>query len=75
MNTATEQRYLARVGEAIHKLRVEKLGARSKQELGRQANISGTMVGLIERGETNPSILTLVAIAKALDVELSELLP
>lgn len=45
----------------------------SQEKLGELANLSKNSISSIERGENNPSIETLDRIAKALNIELKEL--
>lgn len=45
----------------------------SQEELGFRADISKTQIGLIERGESSPTIDTLDKIAKALEISLVDL--
>ena len=45
----------------------------SQEELGFRADISKTQIGLIERGESSPTIDTLAQIAKALEIRLVDL--
>lgn len=45
----------------------------SQEKLAELANINKNSVGAIERGESKPTIDTLEKIAKALDIELKEL--
>ena len=45
----------------------------SQEKLAEFANINKNTVGLLERGEMSPSIETLEKIAKALNIELKEL--
>jgi len=45
----------------------------SQERLGELANLSSNSVSAIERGESNPTIETLDRIAKALNIELKEL--
>ena len=46
----------------------------SKEEFARRAGLHQTYIGLLERGARNPTIDTAHALAKALDVPLSELI-
>lgn len=45
----------------------------SQEKLGELADLSSTSISAIERGESNPTIETLERIAKALNIELKEL--
>jgi len=45
----------------------------SQEELGHLAKLHRTYIGAIERGERNPSVLSLKKIADALKVELGDL--
>jgi transcriptional regulator with XRE-family HTH domain len=60
-----------RFGERVRKLRQTK--GMSQEELAFRAKIHRTYLGGIERGERNPALKNIAAIAKALDVSLSEL--
>ncbi len=52
-----------------------KLAGLSQTALAKKAGISRNMIVGIENGTMNPSYLTLVAIAEALEVLLKELIP
>ena len=58
-------------GERVRNLRLTK--GLSQEELAFRAGIHRTYLGGIERGERNPALKNIAAIAKALDVTLSEL--
>ena len=45
----------------------------SQEELAFRAGVHRTYLGSIERGERNPALRNIAAIAKALDISLSEL--
>jgi len=60
-----------KIGLKIKLLR-NKIGI-SQEELGFRACISKTQIGLIERGESSPTIDTLDQIAKALEISLADL--
>ncbi len=45
----------------------------SQEELAFKAGVHRTYLGGIERGEKNPSLKNIAAIAEALDIDLSEL--
>jgi transcriptional regulator with XRE-family HTH domain len=58
-------------GERIRALRTAK--GYSQEELAFKAGVHRTYLGGIERGERNPSLKNIAAIAEALGVALSEL--
>ena len=60
-----------RFGERVRSLRQSK--GLSQEELAFKAGMHRTYLGGIERGERNPSLRNIAAIAKALGVTLSEL--
>ncbi len=60
-----------RFGERVRELR--KARALSQEELAYKAGVHRTYMGGIERGERNPSLKNIAAIAEAMGVKLSEL--
>jgi transcriptional regulator with XRE-family HTH domain len=60
-------------GKRVRNLRLEK--GLSQEELAFKVGIHRTYIGGIERGERNPSLKNIAAIAKALGVTLSDLFP
>ena len=58
-------------GRRIRRLRIEK--QLSQEKLAFEANLHRTYLGSIERGERNPSLKNIEAIANALRVTLSDL--
>jgi transcriptional regulator with XRE-family HTH domain len=46
----------------------------TQEQLGERAGVSGKFIGLVERGEGNPSLHVLVRLGNALGVELPELM-
>ena len=58
-------------GDRVRELRLSK--GLSQEELAFRVKIHRTYIGGIERGERNPSLKNIVAIANALGVTLSEL--
>jgi transcriptional regulator with XRE-family HTH domain len=67
-----EKEILKSIGE---KIRQERLSLNLSQEvLSFDANIPRNQIGRIERGEINTSIATLHKIAKALNIDIKELL-
>ncbi len=69
----THRHVLEKFGEKMQKTRKEK--GVTQEELAAKLSMHRTYIGLIERGERNPTIRTLYKIAKALGVQSSELLP
>lgn len=66
MNSVAEK-----FGQRVRELRNRK--GISQEELAYRANVHRTYLGGIERGERNPALKNIAAIAKALDVSLREL--
>lgn len=63
---------LKRIGANIRALRQDR--KLSQDELAVRASVHRTYMGAVERGERNLGVLNLIAIARALGVEPSELL-
>ena len=63
---------LVRLGENIRLLRKDK--EISQEELAHQANLDRTYISGVERGDRNPTILSSLKIARALDVDLTVLM-
>ena len=68
----SEQRLLREFGDRLRKHRVE--AQLSQEELAELANLHRTYVGSCERGQRNVSLLNIVAIANALNVDVQVLL-
>jgi len=69
----THKHILENFGNRMQKIRQSK---RITQEgLAGMLSMHRTYIGLIERGERNPTVRTLYKIAKALEVKSSDLLP
>ena len=62
-----------RLGNKIKAFR--KLKGYTQEVLGERSGVSYKFIGEIERGVVNPSLNSLVQIAKALDIHVSELFP
>lgn len=58
-------------GEHLKKLRQNK--DISQEKLGNLINVPQSTIGRIERGESNPNLCLLVAIAKILDIDIKML--
>lgn len=69
----THKHILEKFGDKLQKVRKSK--RITQDELAVKISMDRTYIGLIERGERNPTIRTLYKIAKALKVNASELLP
>lgn len=63
---------LLEFGFHLRKLRTEK--KLSQVELAFRGNFDRNYIGMLERGERNPSLLNLIRLADALELKLSELL-
>lgn len=73
MSSMNKQELLKSVGKKIQNLRVSK-GLTQVDLVGKiDGDIDTTNISRIESGRTNPTIYTLYRIAKALEVELEEL--
>jgi transcriptional regulator with XRE-family HTH domain len=66
------KKLLNQFGIHLRKVRIE--NSLSQEQLANDADIPINQIGRIERGEVNPSLSTLEAIAKALNLKLPELL-
>lgn len=60
-----------KVGNRIRTLR--KRNGLTQEKLGEKAEVSYKFIGEIERGEKNPSLIALSAIAKGLEINLGDL--
>lgn len=69
----THRDVLQKFGDKLQKVR--KAHGVSQEELAAKLAMHRTYIGMIERGERNPTIRTLYKIAKALKVNGSDLLP
>lgn len=61
------------LGRRIRTLR--KLKGFTQEELGEKSGISYKFIGEMERGEVNPSLNSLIQIAKALGIQVNNLFP
>lgn len=59
------------LGERVRTIRKAK--SLTQEELGEKAELSYKFIGEIERALVNPSLSTLTSIAKALDIDISQL--
>lgn len=67
------QRVKRDLGRQIKTLR--QLRGYTQEALGERAGLSYKFIGEVERAEVNPSLESLLAIAKAFEVEIGELFP
>lgn len=72
MTKVRNNRLIIQFGKHLKSIRLEK--GLSQEDLANDADIPINQIGRIERGEVNPSLSTLEAIAKAVDLKLHELL-
>lgn len=69
----THKQILEKFGQKMQKVRQS--NDITQEELAARLGMHRTYIGLIERGERNPTVRTLYKISKALKVQASELLP
>lgn len=69
----THKHILEKFGQKVQQTRKSK--GVTQEELAVSISMDRTYIGLIERGERNPTIRTLYKISKALKVEAKDLLP
>lgn len=69
----THRDVLEKFGQKMQKVRKE--AGISQEQLAAKLAMHRTYIGMIERGERNPTIRTLYKISKALGIKSSELLP
>ena len=72
MENEEQDKALVKLGLTIRKIREESTNF-SQDKLGLEVNISENQIRRIEKGQTNPTIRTLLKIAKALKVEIKDL--
>jgi transcriptional regulator with XRE-family HTH domain len=65
-----EQQYLIRLGQHVRKLRLEQ--SISQEALAEKAGVHRTYVGMIERGEKNITVLSILKISAALGKNISD---
>ena len=66
------QPLLTRFGRLLRRRREE--AGLSQEEVGARTNLSRNYIGMVERGETNPTLLVLQSLATALNATLSSLI-
>ncbi len=72
MKSKNDKSILKMLGLRIRDFRLKK--SISQEELAAIADVHRTYIGMVERGEKNITILTLVRLSLALDVDLIEIL-
>lgn len=70
--SVNRERVLRRFGRSLAEMR--RAAGLSQEELGHLSGLHRTYVGSVERGERNPTVTTLVSLAKGLGVGVSALL-
>lgn len=63
---------LKKFGQQLKKLRVEK--SLTQEQFAKKCGLHKNYIGMVERGERNPSLINIEIIAKGLDVSLSDLM-
>src|SRR5882672_9908193 len=69
----TTNPYLTALGKRVRQFRANK--GWSQEQLEEKAGVERVYLSRIERGQQNPSILTVRALAKAFDISVQKLLP
>lgn len=67
-----KKKFGVKVGAIIRRVRLAK--GMTQQQITDRAGFYRTFIGLIENGKYSPSVFTVWRIAKAMDIELSDLL-
>lgn len=68
----SEKKIIKQIGDNIRKLRLER--HLSQFQLQVDADVAKNQIGRIERGEHIPNIISIIKIAKALEVDISEII-
>lgn len=71
MSNARDTKTLLKLGNHIRKLRKEK--QMTMTELAYAADVEYKQICRIEKGETNPTISTLISISKGLEINIDEI--
>ncbi|PKQ44214.1 helix-turn-helix domain-containing protein [Confluentibacter flavum] len=72
MESEEQNRAIVKLGLKIRKIREESTDF-SQEKLALEADLSENQIRRIEKGQTNPTIKTLLIIAKVLKVDLKDL--
>ncbi|WP_283637081.1 helix-turn-helix domain-containing protein [Aquaticitalea lipolytica] len=67
----SEKEIIKQIGDNIRQLRLER--HLSQFQLQVDANVAKNQIGRIERGERIPNVITLLKVAEALDVSISDI--
>ncbi|WP_338378806.1 helix-turn-helix transcriptional regulator [uncultured Flavobacterium sp.] len=67
-----KSKILIKFGERVREVRIEK--GLSQEQLAHIADVHRTYIGMIERAEKNITLINIEKIAKALDINITELL-
>lgn len=68
---AKEREFLEKLGNRIRDLRLEK--GWTQMDLGAKSGYDATQIRRVEKGQTNPTVRTLIRIAESLDITVLEL--
>ena len=63
---------LVQLGQRIREIRVQK--GMTQSEIAERCGMASNYIAMLERGERNPTYLTLLKIAEGCDVSISELI-
>ncbi len=72
MNKLRDKKVLEQFGQKLKDLRLEK--GLTLEQLAFEADIELSQVHRVEKGKINPTLTTLIALAKGLNISISELL-
>jgi transcriptional regulator with XRE-family HTH domain len=67
-----ENKILLKFGKQLKKLRTEK--HMTQQQFAQKCGLHKNYIGMVERGERNPSLLNIEIIAKGLEISISDLM-
>jgi transcriptional regulator with XRE-family HTH domain len=67
-----ENEILTRFGKRVKELRSEK--KLTQEQFAQKTGLHKNYIGMVERGERNPSLINIQVIAKGLEISISELM-